>query len=102
MVSIATSLPSAFRSVAVIFAGHALDKVQTMVGAPVSSRRLITTGPRLMAFVLIWLNQVQNWVSALNTPFFMVTLPALMIPGILMTEKAGLLPWRYSTGCAAI
>src|SRR6185437_1721693 len=95
MVSIATSLPSAFRSVPVILVGQALASVQTMVGEPVSSSRLIVTGTRLIVFILIWLNQSQNLLSPLNVPFFMVTLPTFFRPGILITENSGLSPWRY-------
>src|ERR1700744_1896710 len=84
MVSIATSLPCAFRSVPVILVGHALASVHTMVGLPDSSSRLIVTGTRWIVFILILLNQSQNLLSPLNTPFFMVTLLNFFSPGILI------------------
>ena len=45
------------------------------------------------------MNQSQNLLSLLNTPFFMVTLPYFLMPGIFTTEKVLLSPARYSIGC---
>lgn len=61
----------------------------------------MVTGTRLMVFILIWLNQSQNLLSDLKTPFFMVTLLYFCKPGILTVENTGLFPWRYSIGCAS-
>lgn len=64
IVSIATSLASAFGSVPVIFAGHAFVSVHTMVGAPASSSRLIVTGSRLIVFIFSWLNHSRTHCAA--------------------------------------
>jgi hypothetical protein len=51
--STATSLPSDFISVPVIFVGNAFASVQTMVGALASSSKLIVIGILLIVFILI-------------------------------------------------
>src|SRR5580698_610129 len=98
----ATALPSALRSVPVIFVGHALLKVHTIFGVPVSSRRLIATVWRLPVFILISLYQVQNLVSLMKMPLRRVTLPTFPSPGILIGAKIGLLPCRNSIGLASL
>lgn len=99
--SMATSFPPDSRSVPLIFVGHAFATVRTIVGVPVSSRRLIVIGDRSIEFIFIRLNQSQNGLSDLNTPFFMMMLPCFLIPGIFETEDSGLSPWRYSMGWAS-
>src|SRR5882672_196704 len=96
--STATSLPSAFMSVPVILVGQALASVQTMVGLPPSSHSLMVMGTRLMVFNLIWLYQAQNLLSLAKIPFFRVTLPDFLMPGIFTVENTGLFPARYSIG----
>src|SRR6476469_3598120 len=98
-VSTATSFPSDFRSVPVIFVGHAFASVHDMVAFPASSHNWMVTGTRLITFSLIWLYQSQNLLSLAKTPFFKVTLPVFLIPGIFSVENSGLLPARYSIGC---
>src|SRR5690554_2619927 len=100
MLSIATSLASDFISVELILVGQALFKVHVMVGSPLSSQSLMTTFCLSMVFILILVYQSQNLLSLLKTPFFMVTLLFLTIPGILMVENMGLFPCLYSICCA--
>ena len=38
----------------------------------------------------------------MKTPFFSVTLPYFLMPGIFTTEKALLSPARYSMGCVSL
>ena len=54
----------------------------------------MVTGVRLMVFILISLNQSQNLLSLLNTPFFIVTSLYFLMPGILTTLNCGLSPCR--------
>ncbi len=56
--SMATSLPSAFRSVEVILDGQAFLTFQTITGASVSSSKLMVMSRRCTVFILMVLNQV--------------------------------------------
>src|SRR6185369_9393606 len=57
---------------------------------------------RAIVFILILLYQSQNALSLTKTPFFIVTLPNFLSPGILIAENTGLLLWRYSMICVSV
>ena len=101
-VSMAASFPSDFKLTPVTLVGHAFDNFQTIVGLPASSSKLIVTSSRCIVFIFILLNQSNNLLSALKTPFFRLTLLVFFSPGILIFEKTGLLPCRYSITWASI
>ena len=98
----AASFQSDFKRTPVTLGGHAFDHVQTSVGLPASSSKMIVTSSRCIVFIFILLNQSNNLLSALKTSFFRLTLLVFFRPGILIFEKTGLLPCRYSITCASI
>jgi hypothetical protein len=79
-----------------------LLSVQVILGAAVSSSSLITTVRRLIVFILISLYYVKNSESFVKVPFFIVTLPTLASPSILMAAKFGLLPCRCSINLVSL
>src|SRR5579872_2079952 len=100
IVSIATSFPSAFRSVDCTFDGQALCTVHVMAGLCCSSSNLIVTVRRKVAFfswnIKVFFHCVKNSLSPKKVPRFSVISEYLVIPGCLVLLYLGESPLRYS------